>query len=197
MRRIYKKLLLILCVVPLATAAWAEDTLGQLTSEEGRFIHSSKSFSIVPPRGHKEKVERADGVQFINLLDKSFMSISFSVIAGKSTDRELLERYNDTEFRKSFIANLEVASASLQTKVRNTKPRMVNGIPAFEFVTEGVSSKGPLQNNYIFFYKDQKEFIIVLGAAKEFFNMELSSFDESLGTFKVIESAPAAAARTP
>lgn len=161
-----------------------EQVLKSLRTEDS-FIHPTGIFSIIPPKGYRQTILREDGVQFINILDKSFMSISFSYPGSKMNDEELLERFTDTDFRKSFISNLQLSSQSLHLKVVSTLKRKVADIPAIQFVCEGVNDKGiPLRNDFIIFYKGNKEFMIILGAQKELFSMDLPFFEEALASFK-------------
>jgi len=173
-------------IAPLGFWVFAEDQPIKVFRTEERLVHPSGVFSIVPPKGYRQTLLSQDGVQFINLVDKSFMSISFTDVATNLSDEELFSRFSDTAFRKGFISNLQTASSALHTKVTSTIMRKVADIEAIEFVSEGVSEKGVVQRtDFIIFYKGKKEFVIILTADKELFAMDMPFFEEALATFKL------------
>jgi hypothetical protein len=149
-----------------------------------RFEHGSKAFSLTPPIEFRQVLEREDGVQFSNLIDKSIMNIVFTPMPEGITEAQLLERFNDDKYRAEWAKGLE-RGTEMKTKVLETKQRIVKDINGWEFVTVAEMAKGKRQNNYIVLFKNGKEYIIILSSDKDLFESKKKIFDESLATFEV------------
>lgn len=151
-----------------------------------RFIHISKVFSIIPPEGFNQVISREDGAQFINQVDNSFFDISFSYAAEKFSDSELIGRFREEAFRQEFIKGLEQNTSSMNAKVISSKEISVSGIPAWEFVAQGVTARGTFENRFIIFYKNKKSFLILVGTNKNSQDTKrLALIEESLSTIEI------------
>jgi hypothetical protein len=153
---------------------------------DNRFIHISKVFSIIPPEGFDQVIPREDGTQFINPVDKSFFDISFSFAAEKFSDSELIGRFREEAFRQEFIKGLEQNTSSMNAKVISSREISVSGIPAWEFVAEGITARGAFRNRFIIFYKNNKSFLVLAGANKNTQDTKrLALIEESLSTIEI------------
>ncbi|MFH1641068.1 MAG: hypothetical protein ABIA66_03785 [Candidatus Omnitrophota bacterium] len=151
-----------------------------------RFTHASKTFSIIPPEGFKQILPREDGAQFVNQNDSSFIDISFSFAGEKFSDSQLIGRFDDEAFRKEFIAGLEQNMSSMNSEVTSSRKISVAGIPAWEFIAEGIMARGIFENRFIIFYKNKKSFFVFLGAYKDILDgKRIKLFEESLSTIDV------------
>ena len=148
------------------------------------FVHDSKAFSITPPEGFLEVTPLDDGVRFINLISKSFMSITFTQMPEKITDAKLLLRFDDEKFRDEFVRGLEKGNAMMTSKVTDVKQATVNGIPGWEFDTEVEVGKEKKKNNLIVFFKNGREYFINLVSAMDQSEKERKALEDSLETFQ-------------
>lgn len=176
-----KKLIVFLAPIFLLTCVFAQ--------ENDYFIHQSKVFKIIPPSGYSTTIPSENGVQFVNPQDKSFLLITFTNLKDLRSDQELLARFNDNEFRNSFIKAFENSLSSLKTQVTANRPRSVNGMPAWEFTTKGSAQDSNMKNKVIVLYKNNKEFFIMFGCNVNVFDTNANVFEsieQALTTFEVL-----------
>lgn len=179
------------------SGSYVDESTQSLAKQHNYFIHESGLFRFVPPDGFNEKRLFENGVEFREPTSNSSFRVQFSYV-NKVLSPEAMQAYPDTgvvellndkglrdEFVKSFLE--AIYSRGIKSEIIDEKRIDMNGIPAWEFITEAIFRSDLMKVRTFVISKNGKEFIIHCGTQKAFFNSKDRIFEEALKTFEILQ----------